>query len=96
MTDTTAPPTTPEPDPRQLSMFDGAVAKFAPDLLEQHLAGELVEKRPERDQVVAEAPAKAMAQPEVIQFPFWPDTDRAAPNAFLRSALFGLNSNKGT
>src|SRR5208283_569608 len=33
---------------------------------------------------------KALAQPEVIQFPFWPDTDRAAPNTFLRSALFGV------
>lgn len=27
---------------------------------------------------------------EVIQFPLWPEPERAAPNAFLRSALFGV------
>lgn len=29
-------------------------------------------------------------QAEVIQFPLWPEPERAAPNAFLRSALFGV------
>lgn len=29
-------------------------------------------------------------QAEIIQFPLWPEPERAAPNAFLRSALFGV------
>lgn len=31
-----------------------------------------------------------LRQAEVIQFPLWPEPERAAPNAFLRSALFGV------
>jgi hypothetical protein len=27
---------------------------------------------------------------ELLQFPLWPEPERAAPNAFFRSALFGV------
>lgn len=33
---------------------------------------------------------KKLGKAEVIQFPLWPEPERAAPNAFLRSALFGV------
>lgn len=39
-----------------------------------------------RGDVEPTKPTKA----EVIQFPLWPEPERAAPNAFLRSALFGV------
>ena len=43
----------------------------------------------------AQAEKEGKKEAKIIQFPLWPEPERAAPNAFLRSALFGVVK-KGT
>lgn len=54
--------------------------------------GESFEARAQRMIALASKRGDEQPQPkaEIIQFPLWPEPERAAPNAFLRSALFGI------
>jgi hypothetical protein len=54
----------------------------------EQIAERLAAKSRERGDVERRPVLKKEA--EIIQFPLWPDPERGAPNAFLRSALFGV------